>query len=181
MTHIIVNVRNKKKTRVCFRTLAWFTGYWLSFFDKGRKLRIKRLFFYYDDVQWMIEGWCHSLVWFSLFLGLSENSNPKYFLSFYCRSMMWRLVYLAVVAVAYAKISLDGERCGQFQCKFEQYCSSETNKCANCSDACNTTHHNSDPGVCTNLCQGNFIDWEGKLVYKETCLRRVAFKYCILK
>ncbi|KOB69521.1 Period protein, partial [Operophtera brumata] len=42
------------------------------------------------------------------------------------------------------QLTLDGIRCGQLTCPLEEYCSSETNRCAPCSIVCNKTHHNYD-------------------------------------
>lgn len=65
---------------------------------------------------------------------------------------------LALAGVASAQLTLDGVKCGQLKCAFDEYCSSETNRCAACNIACNKTHHNYDSGLCVKECQGYLLD-----------------------
>ncbi|KAG6442865.1 protein grindelwald [Manduca sexta] len=71
---------------------------------------------------------------------------------------MSRLAYLLAVASASAQLTLDGIRCGQLTCQLDEYCSSETNRCAPCTTVCNKTHHNYDAGLCVKECQGYLLD-----------------------
>ncbi|CAK1588247.1 unnamed protein product [Parnassius mnemosyne] len=65
---------------------------------------------------------------------------------------------LAVAGAASAQLTLDGIRCGQLTCQIDEYCSSETNRCAPCAVVCNKTHHNYDSGLCVKECQGYLLD-----------------------
>lgn len=79
------------------------------------------------------------------------------FLSLIPDFKMSRFACLLVVAGATtvtAQFSFDKMRCGQLTCQFNEYCSTETNRCAPCSMVCNKTHHNYDFGVCAKDCQG---------------------------
>lgn len=65
---------------------------------------------------------------------------------------------LAVVGAASAQLNINGIRCGQLVCQFDEYCSPETNRCAPCDIVCNKTHYNNDPGLCVKECQGYLLD-----------------------
>ncbi|KAM3968791.1 grindelwald isoform 2-T2 [Aphomia sociella] len=65
---------------------------------------------------------------------------------------------LTVAGIASAQLTLDGVRCGQLSCNFDEYCSPDTNRCAPCNIVCNKTHHNYDSGLCVKECQGYLLD-----------------------
>ncbi|XP_049885959.1 protein grindelwald [Pectinophora gossypiella] len=72
---------------------------------------------------------------------------------------MWRIAcVLAVVGAAFAELAFNGVRCGQLTCQLEEYCNSDTNRCAPCSGVCNKTHHNYDSGLCDKECLGYLLD-----------------------
>lgn len=63
---------------------------------------------------------------------------------------------LALAGAASAQLTLDGIKCGQLTCKIEEYCSTETNRCAPCDTVCNKTDHNYDSGLCIKECQSEY-------------------------
>ncbi|XP_013162050.1 PREDICTED: uncharacterized protein LOC106113724 [Papilio xuthus] len=67
-------------------------------------------------------------------------------------------ILLAVAGAASSQLTMDGVKCGQLTCLYEEYCSPETNRCAPCSAVCNKTHHNYDSGLCVKECQGYLLD-----------------------
>ncbi|XP_053623946.1 protein grindelwald [Plodia interpunctella] len=68
------------------------------------------------------------------------------------------LPFLAMATMASAQLTLDGVKCGQLQCQFNEYCSRDTNRCAPCDVVCNKSHHNYDAGLCVQDCQNYLMD-----------------------
>lgn len=61
-----------------------------------------------------------------------------------------------VVGIAECALTLSGPKCGQKQCKTNEYCSRTDFFCKPCSEICDSSSHNYEEAECVKDCQGGW-------------------------
>ena len=62
--------------------------------------------------------------------------------------------FLITISVVDSSLNPGGIKCGKKSCLSTEYCSPFDYQCRPCSSICNADHHNHDPSVCVENCQG---------------------------